>query len=475
MTGGIDLMTELGHLLPVWSVIPFVGMLLSIAFFPLFQPHWWEKNMGKVSIFWGIIFVLPFLLAFGSRLAIYKVLHIYILDYFPFIILLVALFTISGGIIVRGTLRGTPLVNGGMLLIGTILASWIGTTGASMLLIRPLLRAIKDRKWKVHTIIFFIFLVSNIGGSLTPLGDPPLFLGFLHGVPFFWTMQLIVPMGVNVLILLLLYLIIDYVLFKKETTEAQALTPGMHNNPSFNSEIDNVPLRVEGLHNLIFLAGVLVAVILSGLLNHYPCFTDPLTGEARGIYLMQVDGHDLVWPWLNILRDGLMLAMAGLSLKFTARTLRQDNFFTWGPIQEVAKIFAGIFVTMIPALEILQARGAELGVTTPAHFFWATGVLSSFLDNAPTYLTFLSLAGGLGASSGIITDLGTVAPEILLAISCGAVFMGANTYIGNAPNFMVRSIAEENKVKMPSFFGYMGWSILILIPIFFLDAWLFFR
>ena len=450
----------LGHQLPIWSVLPFVGMLLSIALFPLFAPHWWEHNRGKVSLFWALVFVVPFFFAFGGSLTVYELLHMYVLDYIPFIILLTGLFIVSGGIIVRGTLRGTPLVNAVMLGIATLLASWVGTTGASMLLIRPLLRAIKDRKWKAHTVIFFIFLVSNIGGSLTPIGDPPLFLGFLHGVPFFWTMRLILPMGLNVLILLTLYLIIDTLLYRRE--------------PAMPSDGETAPLKVEGLLNLLFLLGIVGSVIASGLLSKLPVFIDPLTHEAKGIPVFNYHGHELVWPWVSLMRDVFILFMAGLSWRFTPRQIREDNFFTWGPIQEVAVLFAGIFTTMIPALALLQARGGELGVTSPAQFFWAAGALSSFLDNAPTYLTFLSLAGGLGAASGIVTDLGTVTPSVLMAISCGAVFMGANTYIGNAPNFMVRSIAEENGVKMPSFFGYMGWSIMILIPIFILDTFVFF-
>lgn len=458
----------LGYQLPVWSVAPFIGILLSIALFPLFAPHWWEKNMGKVSLFWSLVFVVPFFWAYGMDLAIYKVLHIYVLDYIPFIILLVALFTISGGIIVRGTLKGTPLVNAGMLMIGTLLASWIGTTGAAMLLIRPLLRALQDRKWKVHTVIFFIFMICNIGGALTPVGDPPLFLGFLHGVPFFWTMRLIGPMAFNILILVSLYLIMDFYLYKRETFSNH------HDEviPILKEEF--VPIRIEGLKNLFFLAGVIGAVILSGLFNKHPLFIDSFTGEAIGIHLFQYQGHDLIWSWVNLLRDGFILLMAGLSYKFTPSKLHQDNFFSWAPIREVAILFAGIFMTMVPALAILQARGGELGVTTPTQFFWAAGILSSFLDNAPTYLTFLSLAGGLEAQTGVFTDLGTIAPAILMAISCGAVFMGANTYIGNAPNFMVRSIAEENGIKMPSFFGYMVWSVVILLPIFVLDMLIFF-
>lgn len=459
---------ELGETLPYWSVDPFIGILLSIALIPLFRPHWWEKNMGKVSAFWIVAFLVPFTQEYGGWIAAYKAMHIIVLDYIPFIILVGTLFVISGGIVVRGTMRGTPLVNGGMLMTGTLLASCIGTTGASMLLIRPLIRAIKNRKWKVHTIVFFIFMVSNIGGALTPLGDPPLFLGFLHGVPFFWTMRLALPMGLSILILISLYLLIDWILYKREKEGSDV------EEAAVEDKGDKQPISIVGTHNLIFLAGVVGAVILGGIFNKSPLFVDQVTGSARGILLLSQPDHQLVLPWANLIRDGIILLMAWLSLRSTSQKLREENFFTWGPITEVAVLFAGIFLTMIPALEILQARGGEFGVSTPAQFFWATGVLSSFLDNAPTYLTFLSLAGGLGMTEGVATDLGTVAPSILMAISCGAVFMGANSYIGNAPNFMVRSIAEENGIKMPSFFGYMGWSVAILIPIFLLNTIIFF-
>ncbi len=461
---------ELGRILPNWSVLPFVCMLLSIAIFPLLVPIWWEHNMAEISMFWSLAFIIPFGLIFSYQTAIYKLLHIIVLDYVDFIILLGALFTISGGIIVRGKLRGSPIVNTVILTIGTVLASWIGTTGASMLLIRPLIRAVKERRYKIHTIIFFIFLVSNIGGSLTPIGDPPLFLGFLHGVPFFWTLRLFFPMATSVLILLALYLLIDNFLFKKEKREKSNSIDKAEDRPDSEPE----SLRVEGLLNFVFLAGVIGAVVVSGLISNSPLFINAISGEPKGIVLMHYHGHDLIWPWVNLLRDGVILVMAWLSIRFTKKQLREDNFFTWGPIKEVAILFVGIFITMIPAMSILQARGGEFGVTTAAQFFWATGMLSSFLDNAPTYLTYLSLASGLGAGSGVETDMGIIAQNILMAISAGSVFMGANTYIGNAPNFMVRSIAEENGIKMPSFFGYMLWSVGILIPIFILNTFIFF-
>lgn len=452
---------ELGHILPLWSVLPFVGMLLSIAICPLVNVHWWEHNMSKVSAFWALVFFIPFFIAFGSGTAVYQALEVYLLDYLPFIILLFGLFVVSGGIILRGTLRGNPAVNTLLLLIGTLLASWVGTTGASMLLIRPVIRANEWRRYKAHIIIFFIFLVSNIGGSLTPVGDPPLFLGYLRGVPFFWTMRLIVPMGFNVLILLALYYILDSYFYRKENT--QELPGGRE------------PLRVEGLQNLIYLGIILAAVILSGVLAKNPAFADLKTGELYGFTLFSHGEERLVLPFTNIIRDVAILLAALLSWKTTSMQIRKDNRFTWGPIKEVAVLFAGIFMTMIPALAILHARGAELGLTHPAQFFWVTGTLSSFLDNAPTYLVFLTTAASLGATSGVPTTVGIVATEMLMAVSCGAVFMGANTYIGNAPNFMVRSIAEENGIRMPSFFGYMAWSIGILIPIFILDTLLFFR
>ncbi|BCV20495.1 sodium:proton antiporter [Moorella sp. Hama-1] len=452
---------DLGHALPLWSVLPFVGMLLSIAIWPLVNGHWWENNMWKVSAFWALVFFIPFLIAFGSRTAFFQALEVILLDYVPFIILLFGLFVVSGGIILRGTLRGTPAVNTLLLLVGTVLASWIGTTGASMLLIRPVLRANEWRRYKAHIVIFFIFLVSNIGGALTPVGDPPLFLGYLRGVPFFWTMRLIFPMAFNVIILLLLLYFLDSFFYRKESV------------PRSTRERDT--LRVDGLQNLIYLGIIVGAVIVSGILAKNPAFADQQTGTLYGIPLYRHGAETIVIPYTNIIRDLAILLAAFLSWKTTSMAIRQDNHFTWGPIREVATLFAGIFMTMIPALAILHARGAELGLSHPAQFFWATGALSSFLDNAPTYLVFLTTATSLGAAGGVQTTLGVIGTEMLAAVSCGAVFMGANTYIGNAPNFMVRSIAEENNIRMPSFFGYMAWSVGILIPLFILDTLIFFR
>lgn len=445
---------NLGTVLPLWSAIPFVGILLCIALGPLLFPHFWHKHFPKISAFWALAFAIPFLIKFSGD-GMYEILHIYIIDYIPFIILLWSLFVASGGILLRGTLAGSPRVNVVILLIGTLLASVIGTTGASMLLIRPILRANAKRRSRIHIVIFFIFLVSNIGGSLTPLGDPPLFLGFLHGVPFFWTMNLLPHMAVAVAFLLAVFFIWDTRLYNREKAELP--------------EIKYEPLKLEGGHNFLFLMGVLGGVILSGLWKPGEI---NLLGVQVGIQ--------------NMVRDGILISMGLLSLWTTAKKTRSDNEFSWFPIQEVAYIFAGIFMTIIPALAILKAgdQGALAGlvaaVKEPIHYFWVTGGLSSFLDNAPTYLTFFNTA--LGRFYSGMPELQAVSRLIaenviyLKAISVGAVFMGANTYIGNAPNFMVRSIAEESGVSMPSFFGYMvKYSLPILIPLFILVAFIFFR
>jgi Na+/H+ antiporter NhaD/arsenite permease-like protein len=445
--------------LPLWSIIPFLGILLSIAFWQLIAPHFWHHNYGKISLAWALIFAIPYLIFFHGS-ALYDILHIYLIDYIPFIILLWGLFTVAGGIVVRGTLRGTPVVNLILLLIGTAIASWIGTTGASMLLIRPLIRANAYRKNKTHLIVFFIFLVSNIGGSLTPLGDPPLFLGFLHGVPFFWTTSALLPHMLFICVLLLaLFFIVDTVMFKREG----GVVP---------DDGENEPIRVAGLFNLIFLGGIIAGVLMSGTFKW---------GEINvlGVHV----------AWQNISRDLVIVAMGLLSLKFTpfAGALRRENQFEWEPIAEVAKLFAGIFMTIIPALAILKAgeQGALSAliraVKEPWHYFWITGILSSFLDNAPTYLTFFNTAlGKLHMTEAMAHKvlIGAAAnPEfvkLLTAISVGAVFMGANTYIGNAPNFLVRGIAESSGIRMPSFFGFMLWSVGILLPLFVVITLVFF-
>jgi Na+/H+ antiporter NhaD/arsenite permease-like protein len=446
LAAAADAAEPLGRRIPVISVIPFALMLLSIAVLPLVAPSWWHHNKNRALV--SLILGLP-MATWMAVLDHHEVLHI-LHEYVAFIVLLGALFVISGGIVVRGTLAGTPGVNTIMLLIGSVLASFIGTTGAAMLLIRPLLRANEPRKRKVHVFIFFIFLVANIGGLLTPLGDPPLFLGFLRGVPFEWTFSLTPQWAAMVATLLIVFYIVDSTIFRRE----DITRPGDLDEMAVEHE---VPLQVAGKVNFLFLGGVVLTILLCGT------FKPPVGVQEAG-----------------------MLAMAILSLVFTQRELRQENQFSWEPIIEVAVVFAGIFATMIPALAILNARGAELGLSEGWQFFWATGVLSSFLDNAPTYLTFTSTASGLVGTDGnnlheLITCPGVIegfcaaagepnqtGVRLLRAISMGAVFMGANTYIGNGPNFMVKAIAEQSGVKMPSFFGYMVYGLLVLIPLFIL-------
>jgi Na+/H+ antiporter NhaD/arsenite permease-like protein len=446
---------NLGEILPLWSCIPFTMILLSIALFPLILPDFWHHHFGKISAFWAATLGIPFLIAFKGD-ALYEILHIILADYVPFIILLWSLYTVSGGILLRGTLRGTPIVNVIMLIIGTLLASWMGTTGAAMLLIRPFLRANNYRKNRTFMVVFFIFLVANVGGSLTPLGDPPLFLGFLHGVSFFWTFKLLPHMLLVVIILLVIYLILDTYHYRKEGVSAP------------EEEGVKEPLKLEGVYNFLFLAGIVGAVLVSGIVDW---------GEVNTFGV-----HRSIQDWA---RDGLLILMGILSLVATPIQLRDDNDFTWFPIIEVAYLFIGIFITMIPCLLILKAgsQGALAfltdGVTQPVHYFWVTGVLSSFLDNAPTYLTFFNSALGAfyaGASEAQAVPLLMTENAIYLkAISAGAVFFGACSYIGNAPNFMVRSISEEAGTPMPSFFGYiLKYALIFLVPTFVIVTFVFF-
>jgi Na+/H+ antiporter NhaD/arsenite permease-like protein len=466
--GGDHAVNPVG-LLPLWTAIPFAGILLSIALGPLVAPHFWHHHFPKVSAMWALLFAIPFLI-WNPREAFGSILHIYFLDYFPFIILLWGLFTVSGGIYVGGALRGKPQVNLVLLLIGTFLASLIGTTGAAMVLIRPLLRANEWRKSMVHLVIFFIFLVANIGGSLTPLGDPPLFLGFLHGVPFFWvTTGILKEMLLTSGLVMAVFFAVDTYFYRKEDPASIPVAqPGESG------------IKIEGLHNLIFLLGIMVAVIMSGSLK-----LNSATIYSGGAHAVQV-------PLQNWLKDIIIIAMGVLSLKTTSKMIREKNGFSWFPIQEVAYLFAGIFMTIIPALAILKAgsAGALADLTNAVHgpvrFFWATGILSSFLDNAPTYLTFFNAAlGDLGVTESMVPGLLGYASDLavrnevfikdLTAISAGAVFMGAVTYIGNAPNFMVKAIAEERGIPMPSFFGYMlKWSVPVLMPIFVIVTFVFF-
>ena len=441
----------LGENLPLYSILPFLGILLSIAIIPLLAPIFWHHNFGKISAFWALSLVIPSLFLLGLYETFHQLTHVLLLEYLPFIILLLSLFTISGGIRLKGTLIGTPLINTLLIFIGTVLASWMGTTGAAMVLIRPILRANKYRHYNVHTVIFFIILVANIGGSLTPLGDPPLFLGFLNGIDFFWTTKIMfLPMICASFMLLIVYFIVDSYFYKKENHIVTKL--------AYKEKI-----AVDGKINIILILGVIASVLLSGFWK--PDFSIP---EIFGIQL----------EFQNITRDILLLILAILSWVYTSDRIRDENGYTWFPILEVAKLFAGIFITIIPAIIILKTGtkgklnfliemlNTSDGQPINTMYFWLTGLLSSILDNAPTYLVFFNIAGINDSNIPIPDYLMHVIPDTLFAISMGAVFMGALTYIGNAPNFMVKSIAEENNISMPSFFGYILWSLIILIPVF---------
>lgn len=453
-------------MLPLWSVVPFAGMLLSIAIFPLVKGEWWEDHELHVAVFWALVFLVPFVVAFGPEICAEQLSETIVGDYIPFIVLLLGLFVVAGGIHVKGTIVGTTRNNVILLLIGSLLASWVGTTGAAMLLIRPVLRANQWRKHKAHIVVFFIFLVANMGGCLTPLGDPPLFLGYLRGVPFFWTLQHIWPLLVlNMVLLLAAFVVIDRRYVTREGAEGQDAFELMSDANA------RTPVSIEGKRNFIFLALIIVAVILNGSIPQIDACIDPSTNATYGFDIYGV--HVGVDYFVQI---ALILLAIALSWATTPKELRRRNNFEWAPIAEVAKLFIGVFVTMIPALALLRTYGGTIGIDSPLKFFWATGLLSSFLDNSPTYVVFLTAAGALGSAGpdAIVTAVGEVAQPMLLAISSGAVFMGAMTYIGNAPNFMVKNIAERSNVKMPSFFGYMGWSFAILAPVFIVDTILFF-
>ena len=439
--------------------IPFAGLLLCIAVLPLVKAEWWEAHQPHAVVFWSLLFVLPFAFVYGPGQAFEKVLECIVDDYLTFIILLFGLFCVSGNITLEGDLAGSPRINVGLLLIGTMLSSWIGTTGASMLMVRPIIKMNAWRKRRSHIMVFFIFLISNIGGCLTPIGDPPLLMGFMRGVPFFWSLHLFPVLLFNVVILLTIFYFLDRRAYRKDI--AEGLKPDISK--------PGTEVHILGLHNLIFLAMIVAAVILSGTLPGMAAFQDA-EGAVRGIHLF----GEVTLTYPALIEVVIILMAAFLSFKTTSVEIRRKNHFIWGAIQEVAVLFVGIFITMQPALMILKANGASLGLNKPFEMFWATGCLSSFLDNTPTYLVFLTTAGALGFTEGMPTILGTVPVAMLEAISCGAVFMGANTYIGNAPNFMVKSISDENGIRMPSFFGYLLWSITFLIPVFLLDMLVFF-
>jgi len=431
--------------LSAWLALPFAGMLLSIALLPLLAPRFWHQHFGKLALAWSLAAALPLAGQLGTAAAAHALAHLLLAEYLPFIVLICALFTIAGGIHVRGNLHGSPALNTGLLALGALLASVMGTTGASMLLIRPLIRANDNRRHTVHVFVFFIFIVSNVGGALTPLGDPPLFLGFLQGVDFFWTLRQLWPPTLALIgALLLLFWLIDRHWYRHEAVVPLDPTP------------DTARVGLDGAVNLLPLAGVVALVLLSGV--------------WRPGVVWQLAGLDIALQ--DAVRDLGLVTLTALSLAITPRPVREANQFGWAPMLEVAKLFIGIFITMLPVLAMLKAGAAgPLGAVAravtgadgqplPWAYFWATGLLSSFLDNAPTYLVFFNLAGGDAASL-----MGPLA-STLMAVSAGSVFMGANSYIGNAPNFMVKAIVEERGLRMPSFFGYMAWSAGILLPLF---------
>ena len=444
-----------GESLTLAWILPFVGILGSIALFPLLAPTLWHHHFGKIALVWAAAFVVPFAVVFGGTEALHQVAHAALLEYLPFVILLFALYTVSGGIGVFGNLHGSPATNVTLLALGAVLANFMGTTGAAMVLVRPLIRANDNRKHNVHVLVFFIFLVANAGGSLTPLGDPPLFLGFLNGVSFFWTTTAMLgPTLVLCGALLAIFFALDSWLYHRAGEE----------RPVYQDLTPDSRLRVVGKVNIVLLIAIVASVLMSG-------FWRPGIGFV-------VLGTELEIQ--DVAREVLLVAIAGLSLWITPKHIHDSNGFNWGPMQEVAKLFAAIFVTIIPAIAILKAGDAgalaaltKLVTTASGEpnnpmYFWLTGLLSAFLDNAPTYLVFFNLAG---ADAQYLM----AHRETLEAISGGAVFMGALSYIGNAPNFMVRSIAEDRGIRMPSFFGYMLWSVPILVPLFVLLTVLFFQ
>ncbi|MBB6562518.1 Na+/H+ antiporter NhaD/arsenite permease-like protein [Acidovorax soli] len=456
MLPGLAMAAEVdGRALSVLWGVPFAGVLLSIAILPLLAPTVWHHHFGKITAAWALAFLVPFALVFGVPAAAGSLVHALLAEYIPFVILLTALFTVAGGIYIRGNLHGSPGLNTAILAIGAVLASFMGTTGASMLLIRPLIRANDNRRHVAHVVVFFIFIVSNAGGSLTPLGDPPLFLGFLKGVDFFWTVRHIFPETLFLVgALLAIFFVLDsWYYHRREELLPRDPTP------------DTPTLGFDGKANFLLLGAVVGLVLLSGF------WKSPVAWN--------IAGTEVGLP--GLVRDAGLILITIISLRTTPAQVHADNQFGWGPMQEVAKLFAGIFLTIIPVIAMLKAGvdgpfGAIVAAVTrpdgspdPAMYFWAAGALSSFLDNAPTYLVFFNTAGG--DPSVLMT---TLAPT-LAAISAGAVFMGANTYIGNAPNMMVKAIAEDRGVRMPSFFGYMLWSGGILVPLFIAMTFIWFR
>lgn len=429
---------------PHWPLgaLPFLALLLCIAVLPLISAtsSWWHHNRNKaiVAIACGLLALLFVWQTESGAQAGAVVRHAILDEYIPFMVLLGSLYVVAGGIALRGNLTATPRTNTCILATGAILASLLGTTGASVLLIRLLLDTNRSRTKVAHTVVFFIFLVANVGGALLPIGDPPLFLGYLRGVPFFWTLQLWQPWAFTVGVLLAIYYTLDSWMLRSEGIPAITAETAQRST-----------LEMTGRINLLWLGGILACVIV-------------LVPGAR------LPASESVVP--HFAREGLMVLFALLSLATTSAATRERNAFSWGPILEVAALFIGIFLSMQVPLAVLSERGGDLGVVTPTQFFWITGALSSVLDNAPTYVVFLTTATALPLDAGqaaVTLDGGiALSSNVLAAISLGAVFMGAITYIGNGPNFMVKAIAEESGVKMPSFFGYLGWAIAVLVPVF---------
>jgi Na+/H+ antiporter NhaD/arsenite permease-like protein len=425
-----------------WA-LPFVGILLSIATGPVLFSNIWSRHYGKITAGWSVLAIAPIALVYGAPVALTSVIHVVLAEYLSFIVVLFALYTVTGGILITGDLRGTPLVNSALLALGTLMASVVGTTGAAMILIRPLIRANAPRTRNAHVVVFFIILVANVGGALTPLGNPPLFAGFLHGVDFFWTARNVwMQTGIVAVLLLAMFLVLDV---WRHRGEADPLATTAATTISVRGKINFVLI-------LLIVASILVSAVWK-------------PGIAFDVYGTTVQLQNLV-------RDASLAAIGILSLLLTPDTHRAANDFTWEPIREVAKLFLGIFVTIIPVLTMLQARQSGAfswllsavserdGSPQEVAYFWLTGLLSAFLDNVPTYLAFFELAGG-DAQELMGPLAGTLA-----SISMGAVYMGALTYIGNAPNFMVYAIARERGVKMPNFFGYALWAAAVLLPLF---------